>query len=246
MILGTLELQVSPPLEPKRSIQVDTAALHKFFRDEFQGSGFDGRWAKLVERVGAWATLKGWRSEPRGILLFANNLHGELAEAWEEFRGDHHQLWFRGLGGAENLVASQIDQFLLSPEAYKPEGLWVEIADFVIRCADTVGEFDLLRGDPLFFGQLEDAISCGLLPHQEHMEVAQIFPFLREPLTHLDEVRNTLTTFERATELRPVPVEAAMIAFVQAEAFGVNLWNLIDLKMLHNDTRAARHGGKVA
>lgn len=73
-------------------------------------------WQKAVHEV---AKDHGWWDRPNDIGRQITNMHGELSEAWEEFRGGRPLDYMYYSGGT------------------KPEGFGVELADCVIRIMDT-------------------------------------------------------------------------------------------------------------
>lgn len=76
------------------------------------------------DKVHALAKEKGWWDPRPDIDTVVCNLHGELSEAWEEYR------------------AAKSDQDLLEIRYGvdgKPEGFVVELADFMIRTLDACG-----------------------------------------------------------------------------------------------------------
>lgn len=78
----------------------------------------------LSASIRLWAIEKGW-VRPGAQRLVGNmiaNIHSEVSEAWEEYRG--------------NRMSTEI-------VAGKPEGFPSEMADIIIRVLDTCTEFDI-------------------------------------------------------------------------------------------------------
>jgi len=203
-----------------------------------RNNDFDLLWENFCLRVDAWAKLKGWRSQPRGVVEFANNANGELSEAWEEYRIGEIAPYFKSSSATIRMDAlAMVDE---SPDVWKPEGYWVEIADLVVRCADTMTEFDVpSQLDVLRLGYGFDELVFPLT-------YANIITQLRTKLSELDVITDEAVTLKERPGLNMVPVQTCAMAFVAAGACGVDLVELLDLKMRYNDTRAARHGGKIA
>jgi len=89
---------------------------------------------KLCKDVHDWAKLKGWRTDdvnPKNIPTELCLMHSELSEALEEYRKNEkpHVVYYKN---------------------QKPEGIPIELADVVIRIADTCQHYGI---------NLEDAIA---------------------------------------------------------------------------------------
>jgi len=76
-----------------------------------------GEWQKEVYQL---AVTKGWHNDPgeHKLPIYLINIHGEISEAWEEWRANHKpdELYYDG---------------------DKPLGIGVELADAFIRILDT-------------------------------------------------------------------------------------------------------------
>ncbi len=78
------------------------------------------------------AKARGFHSEKPEIWKFLGNLHSEVSEAWEEARQpdfDPARTYYSSGDGPGPLA--------------KPEGLPSELADIMIRCADTAQTFGI-------------------------------------------------------------------------------------------------------
>lgn len=64
-----------------------------------------------------------WESEERNTGEIISNIHAEVSEAWEAYR--------------EGKIDTTVE------DNGKPEGLWVELADTVIRILDLCGRFEI-------------------------------------------------------------------------------------------------------
>lgn len=65
------------------------------------------------------AKSKGWHDEPVSLATTIANIHGELSEAWEEYRKNSPEVYYQKDG--------------------KPEGILAELADVIIRIGDHIG-----------------------------------------------------------------------------------------------------------
>lgn len=79
----------------------------------------------LIHESHTTAREKGWWDTERSVGDQFTNFHAEIAEAWEEFRD--------GRGW---------DEVYYGPDG-KPEGIAVELADLLIRVADTCGKYGI-------------------------------------------------------------------------------------------------------
>lgn len=84
---------------------------------------------ELRDQAHATAVDKGWHDEgnsPDRVPALLINIHGEVSEAWEEYR----------LHGDPTLVYRH-------PGYDKPEGIPIELADTIIRCLDFCGLYGI-------------------------------------------------------------------------------------------------------
>jgi hypothetical protein len=170
---------------------------------------FHDRLTDLSIRVHGLARDNGWYDNPVDFITFVNNFHGEISEAWEEYRSGRPitEIWESGGG--------------------KPEGFFVEIADFVIRVLDYAGSI----------GKEEIANRCacvskynqdGLIDHMHRINAVEFINMLQRE-----------SRFRRLGFM-------VVCCFVFADANGIDLWSVIERKHEYNKTRTYRHGGKIA
>lgn len=84
---------------------------------------------KLRDEVHEIAKEKGWHETEMCFKEFIANTHGELSEAWEEFR-KHKEF-------NETYLADD------GKDGMKPEGIPIELADALIRILDFCGAHDI-------------------------------------------------------------------------------------------------------
>lgn len=155
-----------------------------------------------IDKCHSLAVEKGWHDKPVPWDVTVCNLHGEISEAWEEYRSGRPitQVWHSDGG--------------------KPEGFFVEIADFVIRVFD-------------YHGTCENEICCWYM--QNWIEEQRIDKYdVSDFIVYLHDLVGAYT------------LHAVFLCFAFADAHGVNLWDVIELKHEYNKTRPHRHGGKIA
>jgi hypothetical protein len=181
------------------------------------------------------AIEKGWwpDGEERSVVEQVNNFHAKIAEAWEEYRAGRMETWYSEDGVAirsdavshcgPHVIAGRIERGLL-----KPEGFWVEIADLLIRIADTMGAYGweykpmggvVFTDVPLFVKYLRKM--CGSLDNE------------------FDDKWQFMLCVKYATWIIRTCLKTA-------DSHGVDLLDLCELKMAYNATRPMRHGGKLA
>lgn len=73
---------------------------------------------ELQEQAHATAKAKGWHDKPRDFADFIANVHGEVSEAWEDYR------------------AGKPINYTYTDESGKPCGIPIELADILIRIGD--------------------------------------------------------------------------------------------------------------
>lgn len=101
-----------------------------------------GAISDYCKRVHDYAVAKGWwDGGERSFGDQVTNFHGELSEAWEEYR-------VHGLDPAKFLYDNPDGELaLLDPETGellpKPEGIAAEFADTLIRIFDTCAAYDI-------------------------------------------------------------------------------------------------------
>lgn len=143
----------------------------------------------------------GWHERPRFSLEILALVHSEIAEATEAFREHGICHWY-------------------TDEKGKPEGVFAELADVVIRIGDAIYPHGAGHVPPpsAIIGELRS-----MLP-------MEVFGWLHLRVTRFSGLAANLGD-----------VEAAAI-FLGCEDFG----QVIGAKMAYNATRPRRHGGKHA
>lgn len=156
---------------------------------------------KLIEDIHNNAVLHGWWDEPRSyddvIVLF----HSELSEALEEYRAKRPMI-YAGHDG-------------------KPEGIAVELADYIIRVYDWFGQTNT---DPTM-------LSVG------HISVPKQFTKLVAKCHELTSDAYRFGTYDQL-------VQACVMIGRWLESNGVDTDHVIHMKHDFNRNRPYRHGGK--
>ncbi len=81
------------------------------------------------------ASKKGWHDNPVAFGDAITNIHGELSEAWEEYRHGH-KINKTHHSSCENFDQCELPIDCIDCELKKPEGVPSEFADVIIRVLD--------------------------------------------------------------------------------------------------------------
>ena len=182
---------------------------------------------------------KGWVTEagdPRSYATITDLNHSELSEAMEEHR-NHAKLnetyyEVRGVKLTKAARAASTEPASYDVAAWKPCGIPIELADFVIRVCQHVGTAGL--GDVLQSHVAE-----------RHAPVYDTFDELLAEL-HLSVslAYKEYSTTKTEEYLQPL-ADALSEVFAFCKANGIDLWSAIDEKEAYNRTRGHKHGGKA-
>lgn len=181
---------------------------------------------ELMQKSHTMAVDKGWWPDgtSRSIAEQVNNFHAEISEAWEEYRAGRMETWY----WKHHQIEGEYRVTGTPPTAtYKPEGFWVEIADLLIRLADTMGAYGW-----------------------KYFAIKDTTPY--EDVPKFVTLSHSRLAMLIADDYRWAPKSDCWIrramqgALEAAEANGVDLLALCELKMTYNATRPIRHGGKRA
>lgn len=210
---------------------------------------------EFMKEVHATAVAKGWwekdretgRLKERNVAEMLALMHSEVAEALEIYRMPDKKLsdlWISNLGGVATsnpLTSDEVEAHrqAMDPDyAGKPEGFMVEIADLMIRIADTCEamviplDVVLCNTDISRLGWGRDMLDCHVGEQLQHLNVCLVHAF--------NAIRNGRATDTAAASFAEIFHSCGHIA----KAFGVSLDYALVWKMRYNETRSFRHGNK--
>lgn len=188
------------------------------------------KWEGFPDTIHDYAREKGWWSnENRPLSEQFANFHSEIAEAWEEYRRDRMDTWHSRGGQLFDLNWTfDTNDGLGFP---KPEGFWIEIADLVIRIADTCGRYGWTSPLP------EQPVRAVAL----NCTIPEFVCRLHRQVVDAERI-----LIERPQRESRSLAKVVSYCFLYAQKQGVDLWKEISTKQAFNLTRSFRHGGKLA
>lgn len=203
----------------------------------------EGTYNTLASLVHENAKAHGWYdTEPSHASVIAN-IHGELSEAWEEYRKKHPMVWYAcGLDEPGIVCIENECQVNCPSKGDKPEGIAVELADVAIRMLDIAAHRLDLDFDAALeiAGNIDDLTDRWLLDADS---TAEVLPDLIARLqdlvcmAHRDTLPESIALyFARAIYLMDDYVQKHTLQPLEA---------FIRLKHAYNVNRPYRHGGKV-
>lgn len=191
---------------------------------------------QLIKQSHQIALEHGWWKdgiEKRSAIEQVCNYHGEISEAWEEYRSNRIDLWWSCGDGSSLTRKHQIEAKFTDDEmiedGYKPEGFFLEVGDLLIRLGDTMGAYgwSVMHDTGLVIGEHPNFI-FGL--HKQSDSLISIGSGVWVSTKRAEEICSDIFADCIAT----------------AQNYGVDLLSLCELKMKYNASRSYRHGGKRA
>lgn len=205
---------------------------------------------QIQERAYATAKSKGWHDRP--LREPVPTPTGDEKTICPIVHHDRvlakHALMHTELSEAhECILSGEFDLYEGSGD-YKPEGMTVEIADFIIRVGDTTQALGLTLADVP-----DDWLTKakGMRPAAEISETAGArqrtlaLLWLADVRRHVDEATEAARV-DAWSEYTEKLAHAVMYAASIVVGFGGDLGAAIEAKMTYNETRPHRHGGKRA
>lgn len=197
---------------------------------------------QLAERAYNTAYQKGFWEEPRSEETLLMLMVSELSEALEEVRNNEEVMYFRGEGG----TTYSTDQVVLSQKKHyfqpiystddailKPEGLAIEIADYMIRILDLLGS----ETTGINMGNFESVLGT-LFNNSFGMELSG-----KDDSDKLFTLtRCTVLAGEQGYPTGHLLARGLVLAYKFLEGLNMDPIETIGIKMDYNDTRGYKHG----
>lgn len=193
-------------------------------------------WIKEISEVNI---EKGWRKEGLEICDFTSNLHGEISEAFEDYRNNKgiNEVWYEYNDGIvsekKQLPESELYMFgnLKKEILGKPCGIPSELSDIVIRALDMIGYYGL---ESYYMEEFEIKIS------ENKLEILINNKFTK----NISELHNIVSSMSSGEHLVAKVDYLIKHCFVIANENEIDLIEQINDKIAYNRTRPSRHGGK--
>lgn len=191
------------------------------------------------------AKAHGWWDEPRSVATIRALFHCELSEAMEAYRGGEANHWHvcpNHIGKAcEDMDVHNEDVHCeaCSASVRKPEGVCVELMDFVIRVMDYLGSvFFILPVSMDTVAKMRD-YALQVFQHEEVEDPVEL------ELPDLVDILHTQIALSDVVHDVTYLITACGLAFAWAEKQGLDPAYLLKEKHEYNVTRSYKHGGKV-
>lgn len=191
------------------------------------------------------AVAHGWWDKERSPGTIRSLFHCELSEAMEEYRANRPMLWHKcpyHIGACENHNVHEdalLHCVVCSTSDRKPEGIAVELMDFVIRVLDYLGRTEYTFPQTMCEPQTLAAWSVD--DFQMDMEGSVI----DLDLPDIVDVLHSEIALSGAMHNETYLVTAVGLAFAWLEKRGIDPAGILTEKHEYNKTRPYKHGNKV-
>ena len=143
-------------------------------------------------------------------------IHSEISESFEEWRNNRPNEY--------------------TGESGKPEGVWVELADVVLRVADLFGHLGVqLKTETSEFMEITNRVSADM--YDLNASFAEFIDCLHIITTKTEFADNMDGTVRELIKL-------LLVIYARAEVDGIDLDGIVERKHAYNVTRPYRHGDK--
>lgn len=181
--------------------------------------------AEIAEEISAWATEKGFWDVKNSWLEECALFHSELSEAAEHWRNGHEP---------NEIFTTIKDSVVALDGTQKPDGIPIEIADYMIRVLDSIGHHKLRVIDKTVTGPSMNFAKCkSFLDHISVMHFTTALGYMMGPDDDRDSAEIACSRMLRD-------------AINLSRKFNIDYMQAIMTKMTYNMTRPIRHGGKRA
>lgn len=189
------------------------------------------------------AVAHGWWDEERSDGTLRSLMHAELSEALEEYRAKRAMVWHAcKLGGmceTQEVHQGDIGCDHCSPQMRKPEGVAVELIDFVIRALDWMAKRELSFHESL------NTVQAFIENGTKKMDSGWWEDIRAFSLPDVVDVLHMLVCGFASHDVGFEETEAIGIVFVWLNLQGIDPEALMLEKHEYNKMRPYKHGGKV-
>lgn len=189
------------------------------------------------------AIAHGWWDEERSDGTLRSLMHAELSEALEEYRAKRPMVWHLckhgGMCETQEVHQGDLSCDRCTPQMRKPEGVAVELIDFVIRALDWMAKRDISFPESLSTVQAlieiaTDEMDAGLLEDIRFSALPDVVDLLHTIVCGFASCGSGL---EEAV--------AISVVCVWLNLQGIDPEALMLEKHEYNKTRPYKHGGKA-
>lgn len=189
------------------------------------------------------AIAHGWWDEERSDGTLRSLMHAELSEALEEYRAKRPMVWHLcnhgGMCETQDVHQGEIGCAQCTPQMRKPEGIAVELIDFVIRALDWMAKREISFPEPL--NTVQALIEIGT----KEMDAGLLEDIRVSALPDVvDLLHTTVCGFASCGGgLEEAVAISVVCAWLNLQ--GIDPEALMLEKHEYNKTRPYKHGGKV-
>lgn len=201
---------------------------------------------QFMQDVHQNAIAHGWWEKERSAGTIRSLIHAELSEALEEYRAGRPLVWYECLDEEEHTPCIKEDCFNYcngvcetDDLGSKPEGIAVELMDFVIRIFDYLAKLDWEL--PASMNTAQKLADWALDDYQDDSGRNVLTLSIPDLIDLLHDEVSLSSVMHNETYL----TTAAGLAMAWVEKCGIDPVEMMLKKHEYNKTRSYKHGGKV-
>lgn len=200
---------------------------------------------QFMQDVHQNAKVHGWWDENRSAATIRALFHCELSEAMEAYRGGEPNHWHQcphsKLNACEQMNVHDDDTHCeaCTPTMRKPEGVCVELIDFVIRVFDYLGCVHFALPDSM---DTVERMSKYAMTNFQHDEIEDASLLILPDF--VDVIHSEVALSDVHQDISYL-LDACGLVFAWVEKQGLDPAYLLKEKHEYNKTRPYKHGGKV-
>ena len=189
------------------------------------------------------ARAHGWHDEPRTDATVRALYHCELSEAMESYRKHEPLVWHacpyvEGACESQQVQDEELHCEACRAEYRKPEGVAVELIDFVIRVCDHLGSKGFVFPESM---NTAEKLAAWAVDDYQSDEVDDI---AGAELPDLADAIHDQVTLSHVFKSDTYLMTAIGLVFAWCERNGIDPVDIITEKHTYNKTRSYKHGNK--